>query len=168
MKIFKILCLTLPFALAVSTSQAQDTVRYTGKTLVNADYHHGQLTPVVGVHNIQTFRANREHPELAENFGWTYNHAPMLAYWNNKFYVEYLSDKVGESIPPGQTLLQSSADGYTWTKPDVIFPIYRIADGTTKEGRTDVAKDLDAVMHQRMGFYVSTKKSISGFRFLRH
>ncbi|MGA9650740.1 six-hairpin glycosidase [Pedobacter sp.] len=157
MKIFKILFLTLPFTLAISTSQAQDTVRYTGKTLVNADYHHGQLSPVMGVHNIQTFRANREHPELAENFGWTYNHAPMLAYWNNKFYVEYLSDKVGESIPPGQTLLQSSPDGYNWTKPDVIFPIYRIADGTTKEGRTDVAKDLDAVMHQRMGFYVSTK-----------
>ncbi|WP_316739484.1 six-hairpin glycosidase [Pedobacter aquatilis] len=157
MKIFKILYITLPFALVLSISHAQDTVRYTGKTLVNADYHHGQLTPVVGVHNIQTFRANREHPELAENFGWTYNHAPMLAYWKNKFYVEYLSDKVGESIPPGQTLLQSSSDGSTWTKPDVIFPIYRIADGTTKEGRTDVAKDLDAVMHQRMGFYVSTK-----------
>jgi len=157
MKIFKIISLFLLFALAISNAQAQDTVRYTGKTLVNADYNHGQLTPVVGVHNIQTFRANREHPELAENFGWTYNHAPMLAYWNNRFYVEYLSDKVGESIPPGQTLLQSSKDGYTWTKPDVIFPVYRIPDGTTKEGRSDVAKDLDAVMHQRMGFYVSIK-----------
>lgn len=138
-------------------AHAQDTVRYTGKTLVNADYHHGQLSAVIGVHSIQTFRANREHPELAENFGWTYNHAPMLAYWNNKFYIEYLSDKVGESIPPGQTLVQSSKDGYTWTKPEVVFPIYRIPDGTTKEGRADVAKDLDAVMHQRMGFYVSTK-----------
>ncbi|RDC58557.1 six-hairpin glycosidase [Pedobacter chinensis] len=157
MKIFKILSLTLSFAVAISTLQAQDTVRYTGKTLVNADYHHGQLSPVMGVHSIQTFRANREHPELAENFGWTYNHAPMLAYWNNKFYVEYLSDQVGESIPPGQTLLQSSKDGYNWSKPEVIFPVYRIPDGTTKEGRTDVAKDLDAVMHQRMGFYVSTK-----------
>jgi hypothetical protein len=157
MKIFKILCLSLSFALASPSAQAQDTVRYTGKTLVNADYHHGQLSPVMGVHNIQTFRANREHPGLAENFGWTYNHAPMLAYWNNKFYIEYLSDKVGESIPPGQTLVQSSKDGYTWTKPEVVFPIYRIPDGTTKEGRSDVAKDLDAVMHQRMGFYVSTK-----------
>jgi len=159
LKIMKLnkLYIILLFVFAIQTSQAQDTIRYTGKTLVNADYHHGQLTPVVGVHSIQTFRANREHPELAENFGWTYNHAPMIAYWNNKFYVEYLSDKVGESIPPGQTLLQSSADGYTWTKPDVIFPIYRITDGTKKPGRDDVAKDLDAVMHQRMGFYVSTK-----------
>lgn len=147
----------LLFVFVIQISQAQDTARYTGKTLVNADYHHGQLTPVIGVHSIQTFRANRENPASAENYGWTYNHAPMIAYWNDKFYVEYLSDKVGESIPPGQTLLQSSADGYTWTKPDVIFPVYRIPDGTTKEGRTDVAKDLDAVMHQRMGFYVSTK-----------
>jgi hypothetical protein len=147
---------TAPNSAAIGV-RLQDTVRYTGKTLVNADYHHGQLSPVIGVHNIQTFRANREHPELAENFGWTYNHAPMLAYWNNKFYVEYLSDKVGESIPPGQTLLQSSTDGYSWTKPAVVFPVYRIPDGTTKKGRPDVAKDLDAVMHQRMGFYVSTK-----------
>jgi hypothetical protein len=156
MKLNKLYIILL-LVFVMQSSQAQDTVRYTGKTLVNADYHHGQLTPVMGVHSIQTFRANREHPELAENFGWTYNHAPMLAYWNNKFYVEYLSDKVGESIPPGQTLLQSSTDGYTWTKPEVIFPIYRITDGTKKPGRDDVAKDLDAVMHQRMGFYVSTK-----------
>lgn len=156
MKLKKLyIIVTLVFA--SQTLLAQDTIRYTGKTLVNADYHHGQLTPVVGVHNIQTFRANRAYPALAENFGWTYNHAPMLAYWNDKFYVEYLSDKEGESIPPGQTFLQSSPNGYTWTKPDVIFPIYRITDGTTKEGRTDVAKDLDAVMHQRMGFYVSKK-----------
>ncbi|MEJ5963117.1 six-hairpin glycosidase [Pedobacter immunditicola] len=143
--------------MAVQLGQAQDTVRYTGKTLVNADYHHGQLTPVLGVHNIQTFRANREHPELAEGFGWTYNHAPMLAYWNNTFYLQYLSDKAGESMAPGQTFIQTSKDGYTWTKPDVIFPVYRIPDGTKKEGRDDVAKDLDAVMHQRMGFYVSKK-----------
>jgi len=153
----KILYIPLFAAVAFSSVKAQDTVRYTGKTLVNADYHHGQLKPVIGVHSIQTFRANREHPELAENFGWTYNHAPMLAYWNKKFYVEYLSDKIGESIPPGQTLVQSSPDGYSWTRPEVVFPVYRIPDGTTKKGRTDVAKDLDAVMHQRMGFYVSSK-----------
>jgi hypothetical protein len=155
--ILRILYILVLSTATLTQVKAQDTVRYTGKTLVNADYHHGQLSPVMGVHSIQTFRANREHPELAENFGWTYNHAPMLAYWNKRFYVEYLSDKVGESIPPGQTLVQSSADGYNWTKPEVVFPVYRIPDGTTKKGRQDVAKDLDAVMHQRMGFYVSAK-----------
>jgi hypothetical protein len=139
----------------LSTCIGQDIVHYTGHTLSNVDYHHGQLTPVVGVHNIQVFRANREHPEEADGFGWTYNHAPMLAYWNNSFYLEYLSDKVGESVPPGQTLLLTSRDGYAWSKPVVLFPPYKIPDGTTKEGHPGVAKDLFAVMHQRMGFYVS-------------
>src|ERR1044072_1736120 len=121
---------------------AQDTVRYIGSTLSNVDYHHGQLSPAVGVHNIQVVRANREHPEQAEGFGWTYNHAPMLAYWNNTFYLEYLSDKVGESVAPGQTLLLTSKNGKDWSKPAVIFPVYRIPDGTTNEGQGGVGKTL--------------------------
>ncbi|CAM3745670.1 six-hairpin glycosidase [Mucilaginibacter galii] len=136
-------------------ASAQDTVRYTGNTVANVDYHHGQLSPVIGVHSRQIFRANREHPEQADGFGFTYNHAPMLAYWNKTFYVEYLSDKVGESVPPGQTLVLTSKDGSTWTKPQVVFPQYKIPDGTTKEGNKGVAKDLISVMHQRMGFYKS-------------
>jgi hypothetical protein len=135
--------------------RSQDTVRYTGSTLVNVDYHHGELQPAVGVHNIQTMRANREHPEESDGVGWTYNHAPMLAYWNNTFYLQYLSNPVGEHVPPGQTFLQTSKDGYNWSKPAVVFPLYKVPDGTTKEGRTVVAKDLYAVNHQRMGFYVS-------------
>ncbi|MEI6950039.1 six-hairpin glycosidase [Paraflavisolibacter sp. H34] len=146
--------------LSLSTVQAQDTVRYTGKTLVNVDYHHGQLSPAVGVHNIQTLRASRERPETADSFGWTYNHAPMLAYWNNKFYLEYLSDPVGEHIPPSQTYLQTSNDGYSWSKPIVIFPQYKVPDGTKKESHPGVAKDLYAVNHQRMGFFVSKKKRL--------
>ena len=136
-------------------ASAQDTMRYTGSTLSNVDYHHGQLAPAVGVHNIQVFRANREHPELAGGFNWTYNHAPMLAYWNNTFYLEYLSDPVGEHIPPGQTVLQTSSDGYSWSKPVVAFPPFKIPDGYQKPGYPGVAKDLYAVMHQRMGFYVA-------------
>ena len=118
------------FGLLSKTAGAQDTVRYTGSTLVNVDYHHGQLRPAMGVHNLQVVRANREHPEQADGFGFTYNHAPMLAYWNNTFYVEYLSDKVGESVPPGQTLLITSKDGEAWSKPTVVFPQYKIPDGT--------------------------------------
>jgi len=53
-------CLTLCLIVLVFTCSAQfDTARYTGSTLSNVDYHHGQLTPAVGVHNIQVFRANR-------------------------------------------------------------------------------------------------------------
>lgn len=131
-------------------------VHYTGKTLSNPDYHHGQLSPAMGVHNIQVMRACREFPEFSDGFGWTYNHAPMLAYWNGKFFLEYLSDSVGEHIPPGQTMLLTSTDGYTWSKPDPVFPKYRIPDGTTKEGVDGIARNLTAVYHQRMGFYVSS------------
>jgi len=162
-KNFKLILLIL-IGLAVKGS-AQDTVHYSGSTLVNVDYHNGQLTLAMGVHNIQIFRANREHPEKADGFGFTYNHAPMLAYWNNTFYVEYLSDKVGESVPPGQTLLITSKDGNTWSKPTVIFPQYKIPDGTTKEGHPGVAKDLYAVMHQRMGFYTSKSKRLLALAF---
>jgi hypothetical protein len=139
---------------------AQDTVHYSGNTLVNVDYHNGQLAPAVGVHNIQIFRANREHPELAGGTNWTYNHAPMIAYWNNRFYLHFLSDPVGEHVPPGQTFLLTSKDGYHWSKPIVIFSPVKIPDGTTKEGRTEVARNLLSVNHQRMGFYVSKKNRL--------
>lgn len=156
-RISKLLLLT---SLAVRTVCAQDTVRYTGSTLSNVDYHHGQLPVAVGVHNTQVLRANREHPERAGGFDWTYNHAPMLAYWNGTFYLQYLSNPVGEHVGPGRTLLLTSKDGYNWSKPGVIFPVIKVPDGWKKEGRPEIAKDLPAVMHQRMGFYVSKKKRL--------
>ena len=133
---------------------AQDTIKYVGKTLSNVDYHHGQLTPAVGTHNIQTFRANREFPELAGGHGFTYNHQPFLAYWNNTYYQQFLSNPVGEHIAEGKTLLQTSKDGYNWSNPIELFPPYLVPEGFTKPDRTDKAgKDLYAIMHQRMGFY---------------
>lgn len=143
-------------SLVVCQLNAQDTIRYIGTTLSNVDYHHGQLSPAIGVHNIQTMRANRTNVSNS----WTYNHAPMLAYWNHKFYLEYLSNPIGEHVPPGQTLLQTSKDGYSWTDPVVIFPPYKIPDGFVKEGRKDTAKNSFAVMHQRIGFYTSKSKRL--------
>jgi len=160
MKKYNKIWLASALFLTVQAAQAQDTLRYTGTTIVNADYHNGQLVPAVGVHNIQTLRANREHPELSDGLDWTYNHAPMLAYWNNTFYLEYLSDPVGEHIPPSRTLLQTSKDGYSWSKPEIIFPPYKIPDGWKKEGYPGVAKDLYATMHQRVGFYVSKSERL--------
>jgi len=156
----KIAILFITIVVCWSAAKAQDTVRYTGNTVANVDYHNGRLSPVIGVHSMQIFRANREHPDQADGFGFTYNHQPMLAYWNNTFYVEYLSDKIGESVPPGQTLLITSKDGAAWSKPTVIFPQYKIPDGTTKEDHPGVAKDLYAVMHQRMGFYTAKSKRL--------
>ena len=149
--------LTILFIVHYSLVIAQDTVRYTGYTLSNVDYHHGQLSPAIGVHNIQTMRANRADTGTTS---WTYNHQPMLAYWNNTFYLEHLSNPVGEHMPPGQTVLQTSKDGYNWTTPVVIFPPYKLIDGTVKEGRKDSAKNTFAVMHQRIGFYTSKSKKL--------
>ena len=150
--------LTILLVINYSLLIGQDTVRYVGSTLSNVDYHHGQLSPSIGVHNIQTMRANRADNNNITS--WTYNHAPMLAYWNNRFYLEYLSNPVGEHIAPGQTLLQTSADGYSWSAPVVIFPPYKIPDGFKKEGRTEVAQNSFAVMHQRFGFYISKSKNL--------
>jgi hypothetical protein len=138
----------------------QDTARYIGKTLSNIDYHHGQLTPVAGVHNIQVFRANREHPEWVGGMNWTYNHQPMLCYWNNTFYLHFLSNPVGEHIAPGATWLLSSKDGYNWSEPVSLFPAYRIPDGFKKKEDAAVARNIDAVMHQRMGFYVAKNNKL--------
>lgn len=148
---------TILFLIIAFKANAQDTVRYTGTTLSNVDYHHGQLSPVVGVHNIQTMRANRSFDGPS---GWTYNHQPMLAYWNNTFYLEYLCNPVGEHIAPGMTVLQSSKDGYSWSLPVEIFPQYKLTDGTVKEGKKDSAKNTFAVMHQRFGFYTSKSKKL--------
>lgn len=138
-----------------NAGNTQVKIHYTGTELSNPAYHDGQLSPVVGVHNIQTMRANRQHPDTTNGNGWTYNHQSMLAYWNGQFYMEYLSDPSDEHVPPSQTFLQTSKDGYHWEAPRILFPPYQVPDGYTKAGRTDRAHNLKAIMHQRVGFYVS-------------
>lgn len=140
---------------AVLALSAQDTVKYTGSTLNNVDYHHGLLSPIVGVHNIQVLRASREHPQMADVYGWTYNHGPNIAYWNETFFVQYLSDPVSEHVAPGQVYLCTSKDGYNWQQPEVLFPPYKVPDGTIKEGIDGVAKNNYSVLHQRVGFFVA-------------
>jgi hypothetical protein len=101
---------------------------------INPDRHDGGLPPAVGVQSYQVLRARRS------TGGWTYNHAPMLAYWNGTFYLEYLSNPVSEHVPPGRTLLTRSNDGIHWSDPVVVFPPY---------------DHEQAAMHQRMGFYLA-------------
>ena len=122
---------------------ANEPVRYVGSESAIIQYHDGRLRPAVGVQNYEVMHANRLHPEWSDGYGWTYNHAPMLAYWNGKFYLEYLSNPVGEHYPPGQTYVCTSTDGINWSFPEVVFPPYSLPE----EG--------DILMHQRMGFYVA-------------
>jgi len=135
----------------------EEPVLYIGKVKTsNSDYkngyHDGQMRLAIGVQNYQILRANRTHPEWSDGLGWTYNHAPMLAYFavrhgqahNGQFYCAYLTNPTGEHIPPGVTMLSRSTDGKNWTKPVVLFPIYF----TANENASIVFK----YMHQRVGF----------------
>ena len=105
--------------------------------------HDGHLRPVVGVQNIQILRANRTNPPETNKAGNTYNHAPMMAYWNDTFYVQYLAHEWEEHGNPTETYLLSSKDGYDWSSPQVLFPAIEY-----ETGRFTIA-------HQRMGFYVA-------------
>ena len=138
-----------------SQEQSSDfdlVIKYIGDDKVaNTDFHDGQMRWAIGTQNYQILRANRTHPEEAEGTGWTYNHAPMLAYWNGYFICEYLSTPVGEHSSPGVTLIAKSKDGMNWEKPQIAFPIY-FTSRPTDAGKLEIH---DYHMHQRMGFYVA-------------
>lgn len=145
------------------TGSVYEPVRYIGGKSIDLEPHDGRLRPAIGVANYQTFRTNRTHPERAEGYGWTYNHAPALAYWNDTFYQEYLSNPVDEHIAPGHTLVVTSKDGRDWGQPTVAFPAYEPPPDTF------VPKGCDGyMMHQRMGFYVAPDGRLLVLAFYGH
>lgn len=148
---------------AAQTGSVHEPVRYVGGVSVDLTPHEGRLRPAIGASNHQVVRVNRTHPERAEGSGWTYNHAPMLAWWNDTFFVEYLSNPVDEHISPGQTLLATSKDGLNWNQPVVVFPPYEAPPGVKiPEGSSGY------MMHQRMGFYVAPNGRLLLVAFYGH
>lgn len=144
------------------------TPYYAGKEFADLQKHDGGLLHVVGASNYQVMRANRSHPEYAEDYGNTYNHAPMLTYWRDRFYLEYLSNAVSEHTGAGLSFIVSSPDGINWGKPVPSFPAITVPPGEyhCEDGSViEVKPDTPAFMHQRMGFY-HTKDDrliVSGF-----
>jgi hypothetical protein len=148
---------------SAQTGSENEPVRYIGGVTIDPNVHEGRLRYAIGVESRQTVRVNRSHPEMSDGFGWTYSHASNLAYWNGKFYQQYLSNPVDEHIPPGQTLLVTSVDGRNWSKPVVIFPQYEPPKGVKiPEGYTGY------MMHQRMGFYVTRDNRLLTLAFYGH
>lgn len=127
--------------------------RYVGGETTDKRFFDGGLRHAVGVHRYQTYRANRTSPPEIGQVGWTYNHQPYLAYWNNRFYLQYLSNLKEEHVPPGRTLLQTSKDGRNWTPPEVVFPEYSLPE--IRKGDAYLPEGTLSVMHQRMGFYTA-------------
>ncbi|QKZ12138.1 hypothetical protein [Spirosoma sp. KUDC1026] len=151
------------FASYAQTGSPAEPVRYIGGETVDPTLHEGRLRYAIGVENRQTLRANRTHPEQAEDYGWTYNHASNLCYWNGRFYQQYLSNPADEHVAPGQTLLVTSEDGRHWNKPQVVFPPYKAPAGVTiPEGYKGY------MMHQRMGFYVAPDGRLLVLAFYGH
>lgn len=168
MKTFLISCafllsILLSLQTHAQTGTASEPVRYIGGVTIDPNVHEGRLRYAIGTESRQTLRVNRTHPELAEDYGWTYNHASNLAYWKGNFYQQYLSNPVDEHIPPGHTLLSTSPDGRNWAKPMVIFPHYKPPKGVKiPEGSTGY------MMHQRMGFFISPDNRMLTVAFYGH
>jgi hypothetical protein len=144
------------------TQCAQEPVVYTGSSQPDKYFYDGKLPHAVGVHHYQALRANRKHPSGLGNVGWTYNHQPYIAYWNGTFYVEYLSGLVEEHNPPTRTLIMTSSDGMNWNDPIVVFPEYTLPEIKEQEV---IPAGTKAVMHQRMGFYVSPNGKLLALGF---
>ncbi len=159
-----VVCLTLSHLHTLAqTGSPAEPVRYIGGVTIDPSVHEGRLRWAVGVENIQVTRANRFNDQINADSGWTYNHAPFLAYWNNNFYLSYLSNPVDEHIAPGQTLLVSSKDGRHWDTPRILFPPYQAPPGVK------IPEGYDGyMMHQRMGFYVAPNDRLLALAFYGH
>lgn len=150
-------------AASAQTGTANEPVNYIGGEICNPRLHDGGFSYAIGTENVQVMRANRTHPDEADGYGWTYNHAANITYWKGKFYLEYLSNPVDEQQPPGQTLLVTSTDGRHWGKPFVAFPPYKAPDGVT------IPKPYYGyIMHQRMGFYTAPNGRLLVVAFYGH
>lgn len=134
-------------------------LRYHGREKADVRYHDGALRHLKGVKSYQVMRACRNHPELQDDFGWTYNHAAALCWWQGRFFYEYLSNPVGEHEGRSHSLLVTSVDGIHWEKPQVIFPEYYLTaehyQGPNKHLLPPAPETFCACMHQRCGFYVT-------------
>lgn len=134
-----------------------DFIRCHNKTKADVRFHDGALPHAVGTHCFQVMRATQNRAASTDGFGWSYNHAAMLVYWNHTFFVDYISGPVSEHLPPSQTLIAHSADGAEWSRPVVLFPPIHVASepycGPNKDELTE--DTVPCVMHQRMSFYVT-------------
>ncbi|MFC2085299.1 hypothetical protein ACFLS9_09595 [Bacteroidota bacterium] len=134
---------------------AGEPVKYIGDRQTDKHFYDGKIPHAVGIHSRQIFRANRSFPPEGGMYGWTYSHAPNICYWNNQFYVQYLSCEKEEHNPPARTLIITSQDGRFWSEPEIVFPVYYLPEIKTKEYGY-IPKGMASVMHQRMGFYTAS------------
>ncbi len=65
----------------MDTGDDKVPMRYVGQPkTIDQTFHDGQLRPAIGTHSYQVLRANRTNPPDSDQLGYTYNHAPMMAF----------------------------------------------------------------------------------------
>ena len=132
---------------SVKAGGPSEPIRYVGNAHVTAELTDGGLPWAVGVQSYQVLRATRLYPELSDGQGWTFHHAPALAYWKGKFYAEFIASPVQENGLPTNVMMSTSADGRNWNMPEVVFPQWNSYE--------DPGHPVRSQLHQRMGFYVA-------------
>jgi hypothetical protein len=104
---------------------ADDPIRIEGleQSLLSDNLPDGGIPPVVGVRNIQVFRASRDDPALTDGKGFTYNHHVDIACWKGWLYVAWDNGQKDEDTWPARELYSISTDGDSWTRPAELFPM---------------------------------------------
>ncbi len=137
--------------------------KYTEKEFADLSKSDGRLKHTSGVFSRQILRANREHPEMADGEGNTYNHAPDMTFWNGYFWVQYLSNRKDEHEPGGLSFISRSKDGISWEKPHISFAklLLPSKDNLCSDGTiVHIPENTFAVMHQRTAFYVAPNRKL--------
>lgn len=145
-----------------------DLVRCHNKEKADVRFQDGSLRHAIGTHCFQVMRATQNSETSTDGFGWSYNHAAMLVYWNGRFYADYLSDPVSEHLPPSQTLIAWSDNGANWSRPVVLFPPMEAPSAPyTGPNAEELTNDTVAcVMHQMSKLLCNKRQSSSRYRIL--
>ncbi len=82
----------------------------------------GGLPPAVGVQSFQVFRSSCDVPEMTDGRKWSYRHHMDMACWKGLLYVAWNSCEKDEDVWPSCESFSTSADGASWSKPQLLFP----------------------------------------------
>ena len=79
--------------------------RYIGDRFPDPQLHDGRIPPAAGVKCYQIARANASNAAIDDGTTNTYKHAADIAYFADRFYVQYLSNPCSEHTGAGECVL---------------------------------------------------------------
>lgn len=144
------------FVLVAASSGLAVAPRFTGSDATLVSRHDAGQRWAVGVQEHALFRPTRSvaHTQHRDGSpGATFNHAMMLAFWNNRFWVNYHGSASEGTEVPVPVYLCWSDDGRDWSKADVLFPAPKIGA-------------INAYSHHRNGFYRASNGRFLAFTFM--